>query len=221
MIKSLTLYLRRHPALLVGLLASLMFLPWLGLPLFNTKGEPREAIVAVSMLQSGDWVLPVSFGGDIPYKPPFLAWCIALLSWLAGGVSEYTSRLPSALAAIALAVATQRWARRGGASAAASAVTAILTVTCFEVWRAASACRVDMVLTFFMASATMALNRYIDGPMRRIPWGAVALMTCAVLTKGPVGMLLPCLVAGVAGLVARRPFWPLFKIGRASCRERV
>ncbi len=93
MIKSLTLYLRRHPALLVGLLASLMFLPWLGLPLFNTKGEPREAIVAVSMLQSGDWVLPVSFGGDIPYKPPFLAWCIALLSWLAGGVSEYTSRL--------------------------------------------------------------------------------------------------------------------------------
>lgn len=211
MIKSLTLYLRRHPALLVGLLASLMFLPWLGLPLFNTKGEPREAIVAVSMLQSGDWVLPVSFGGDIPYKPPFLAWCIALLSWLAGGVSEYTSRLPSALAAIALAVATQRWARRGGASAAASAVTAILTVTCFEVWRAASACRVDMVLTFFMASATMALNRYIDGPMRRIPWGAVALMTCAVLTKGPVGMLLPCLVAGVAGLVARRPFWPLFR----------
>lgn len=211
MIKSLTLYMRRHPALLVALLASLMFLPWLGLPLFNTKGEPREAIVAVSMLQSGDWVLPVSFGGDIPYKPPFLAWCIALLSWIAGGVSEYTSRLPSALAAIALAVATQRWVRRGGASAAASVVTAMLTVTCFEVWRAASACRVDMVLTFFMASATMELSRYVAGPMRRLPWGAAALMTCAVLTKGPVGMLLPCLVAGVAGLVSGRSFWPLFR----------
>lgn len=37
---------------------------------FNTKGEPREAIVALSMLMSGDWVLPVSFGSDIPYKPP-------------------------------------------------------------------------------------------------------------------------------------------------------
>lgn len=210
MIQSFVTFMRRHPALLVALVAAIMFLPWLGLTLFNTKGEPREAIVAVSMLQSGDWVLPVSFGGDIPYKPPFLAWCIAIVSWIAGGVSEYSSRLPSAIAAIALAVATQRWVRRGGASAAASVVTALLTVSCFEVWRAASACRVDMVLTFFMASAMMVLGGYVSGQMRRLPWGAVALMTCAVLTKGPVGMVLPCLVAGVYGLLIGRRFWPLF-----------
>ena len=110
MIQSLVTFMRRHPALLVALVAAVMFLPWLGLTPFNTKGEPREAIVAVSMLQSGDWVLPVSFGGDIPYKPPFLAWCIAIVSWIAGGVSEYSSRLPSAIAAIALAVATHRHA---------------------------------------------------------------------------------------------------------------
>ena len=53
--------------LLVAL--AILFIPWLGLAPFNTKGEPREAIVAVSMLQSGNWILPVSFGADIPYKP--------------------------------------------------------------------------------------------------------------------------------------------------------
>nr|MDE6415944.1 dolichyl-phosphate-mannose--protein mannosyltransferase [Duncaniella sp.] len=46
------------------------FLPWLGDTLFNTKGEPREAIVALSMINSGDYILPTSCGGDIPYKPP-------------------------------------------------------------------------------------------------------------------------------------------------------
>lgn len=90
--------------LLIFILILLTFLPWLGLSPFNTKGEPREAIVAVSMLQSGNWVLPVSFGAEIPYKPPFLAWCIALFSLPTGEVSEFTSRLPSALAASAMAM---------------------------------------------------------------------------------------------------------------------
>lgn len=47
---------------------------FLGLPLFNTKGEPREAIVALSMFQSGNWILPVNNGVDIAYKPPLLHW---------------------------------------------------------------------------------------------------------------------------------------------------
>ena len=78
---------------------ALLFLPWLGEILFNSKGEPREAIVAVSILRSGDWILPTNYGGDIPFKPPFLAWLIAGLATVLNGgvVNEYISRLPSAL----------------------------------------------------------------------------------------------------------------------------
>jgi 4-amino-4-deoxy-L-arabinose transferase-like glycosyltransferase len=79
-----------------------MLLPFLGLTDFNTKGEPREAVVALSMLKSGDWILPVNNGMDIPYKPPFFHYCIALVSLLTGSVDEYTSRLPSALALITM-----------------------------------------------------------------------------------------------------------------------
>ena len=91
-----------------------LWLPWLGETLFYSKGEPREAVVAMSMLASGDWVLPVSCGSDIPYKPPFLAWLIASLAWLLNGgvVNEYIARLPSALAAIALVMGSYAWVRK-------------------------------------------------------------------------------------------------------------
>lgn len=97
----------RRAVWLVAALCAAVLVPWLGETLFNTKGEPREAIVAVSMLESGDWILPVSYGADIPYKPPFLAWLIAGFSLLLNGgvVNEFTSRLPSALAAVAMIAA--------------------------------------------------------------------------------------------------------------------
>ena len=61
---------------LAGLLL-VTFAAFLGQTLFYSKGEPREAVVALSMLQQGNWILPVSVGDDIPYKPPMLAWIIA------------------------------------------------------------------------------------------------------------------------------------------------
>lgn len=195
-------------AFLIAVLA-VLFIPWLGMTPFNTKGEPREAIVAVSMLQSGNWILPVSFGADIPYKPPFLAWCIAAVSLLTGHVSEFTSRLPSAIAVIALAVMTHCFFRRATGSIRTGLVTALVMASSIEVWRAGYACRVDMVLTAFMVGVLYALYRWRARGYRGVPLTAVICMTCAVLTKGPVGMILPCLVGGVYGLIRGDRFLPL------------
>lgn len=183
--------LGRSLGLLVILLAAITWLPWLSLPLFNTKGEPREAIVAVSMLRSGNWILPLSMGADIPYKPPMLAWLIALFSLPAGHVTEFTSRLPSALAAIFLIWATYSFVRRHDGRRVVAALTSLLLMTSFEVWRAASACRVDMVLTAAIVGSIYALYDWLARGMRGIPWAAVPLLTVAVLTKGPVGFIIP------------------------------
>ena len=43
--------------LLVAILV-ITFIPFLGEQLYATKGEPREAIVAVSMLQQDNWICP-------------------------------------------------------------------------------------------------------------------------------------------------------------------
>ena len=69
------------------LISVLTFLPFLGLTDFHTKGEPREAIVAYSMLETGNWILPQNNGGDIAYKPPFFHWLIAGFSALNGAVT--------------------------------------------------------------------------------------------------------------------------------------
>ena len=98
------LYLQK-PVTMMVVICIISVLPWIGLGDFSTKGEPREAIVAVSMLQNDNWILPINNGGDIAYKPPFFHWCIAALSLPAGEVTEFTSRLPSALAAIIMAIA--------------------------------------------------------------------------------------------------------------------
>lgn len=47
------------------------FVPWLGDTLFNTKGEPREALVAVTMLNSGDFILPEAMEPTFPTSRRF------------------------------------------------------------------------------------------------------------------------------------------------------
>ena len=137
---------------IVAVLALVLTMPALGLADFYSKGEPREAIVAYTMLEHGNWILPINNGGDIPYKPPFFHWCIVLCSLLQGYVSEFTSRLPSAIALVLMAVGGFRFfARRRGVGLAL--IATVLTLTAFEVHRAGTNCRVDMVNTAFMVGA--------------------------------------------------------------------
>ena len=91
--------------LLTAVLVVLTFLPFIGLSDFNTKGEPREAVVAHSMIATDNWILPQNNGGDIAYKPPMFHWAIAVASTIAGEVNEFTSRLPSAVALIVMVLA--------------------------------------------------------------------------------------------------------------------
>lgn len=213
MMKTDTLTVQRRNWIILLLILIVTFIPFLGETVFNTKGEPREAIVALSMLQSGDWILPTSYGADIPYKPPFLAWCIAALSSLFGGrVTEFTSRLPSALACVAMVMAGfSLYTResRGRGTGAVAVVAAFITFTAFEVHRAAYACRVDMLLTAFIVCSIYTLYRYYRFG-RRPGWLllSILLMSCGVLTKGPVGMILPCLVIGVFRLTEGERFRP-------------
>lgn len=177
----------------VIIISALTLLPFLGNVDFTTKGEPREAVVAMSMLNQHNWILPINNGFDIPYKPPFFQWCIAAFSLVTGHVSEFTSRLPSALSLIIMLCAGALfYAKRKNNNV--SLLAAIITLTAFEVHRAGTNCRVDMVLTMFIVCALYALYEWWERGCRRLPWIAVLCMSGATLTKGPVGMVLPCFV---------------------------
>ena len=124
----------------IALLSTLVIIPFLGETIFYSKGEPREAIVAYSMLESGNWILPLNYGTDIAYKPPFLYWSIAAISAIFGGVSEFSSRLPSAIAFLAMQFVFFGFVARYKDTKTA-VITSLLLLTSFEVHRAAVACR--------------------------------------------------------------------------------
>ena len=191
---------------IVCVIAVMLTVPFLGLTDFYSKGEPREAVVAYTMVEHGNWILPINNGGDIPYKPPFFHWCIAFFSLLQGHVSEFTSRLPSALALVAMSVGGfVFFAKHKNANMALLAT--LLSLTAFEVHRAGINCRVDMVNTAFMVGALFLMFRWWERGKHTMPWLAILCMSGATLTKGPVGMLLPCAVMGVFMLTQRESLW--------------
>lgn len=194
----------RSGLLILICLLLVLLVPWLGQTLFSSKGEPREAIVAVSMLESGNWVLPTSYGADIPYKPPFLAWIIAIFSIIFNGgvVNEFCSRLPSALALIAMVSGFYLWLRRRVGEDVAM-TSALVLATSFEVFRSGVICRVDMLLTACIVLSLLLMHSWRErGGWWKLPI-IILLLSGAVLTKGPIGALLPCLAMGIYCLIKR------------------
>jgi len=88
-----------------------IYLPGLGS--LEIKGEEgRRILPAVTMLQTGNYLVP--YVGSEPYfrKPPLVNWIAAASFKLTGFRTEWTARLPSALAILAVALAFVTRGRR-------------------------------------------------------------------------------------------------------------
>ena len=194
---------------LLLIICLLTVVPFLGIYDYNTKGEPRESIVSYTMIESGNWILPRNSVGEMAYKPPFFYWTVAIVSAIWGEVTEFTSRIPSAVAYILLTIATFLFYGRRVDRKLALA-TALVSFTTWELHRHGFNCRIDMLLTFFIVGALMAFYRWYERGMHGIPLWAILLMSLGTLSKGPIGALLPCLVTGVFLLCRRVNFFRAF-----------
>src|SRR5205085_9127360 len=88
----------------VLLVWAVIYLPSLGS--IAIKGEEgRRILPAIRMIETGNYIVPQI--GSNPYcrKPPLVNWLIAISFRLFGARNEWTARLPSALAVLAVAVA--------------------------------------------------------------------------------------------------------------------
>ena len=197
------LYLQK-PVTTIVVLCLLTILPWIATGDFSTKGEPREASVAVSMLESGNWTLPKVYADEFAYKPPMVHWMMALASLPVGHVTELTARLPSAVAYTVLgAMMLIFLGRRVRFQEAFIAVCVMLT--CVEIHRAGMTARVDMVLTGFIVAALLQMYRWEEKlSLKGLPIVIPLLLSGAVLTKGPVGIILPLFIFGTYLILLRR-----------------
>lgn len=191
------LYLQK-PITMVIVICIISVLPWIGMGDFSLKGEPYETAVAVSMLETGNWVLPQAAGSETIYQPPLGQWLIAAFSLPQGHVSKFTACLPSALAFILLIGFTLVFFGKRLRFQQAFIAT-LLLITSLGMHRTAMQPRTDMLLAAFVVIGLFQLYRWEDQrELKGLPVGIPLLLGCAVLTQGMTrGLLLPLFVFGI------------------------
>src|SRR5882762_11115106 len=116
---------------LVILCWAAIYLPGLGA--LEIKGEEgRRILPAVTMLDTGNYLVPQV--GSEPYyrKPPLVNWLVAASFKITGVRNEWTARLPSALCVLAVAMAFITVARRS-LGALGSTIAALIWLTNFGI----------------------------------------------------------------------------------------
>ncbi|MDH6303976.1 4-amino-4-deoxy-L-arabinose transferase-like glycosyltransferase [Parabacteroides sp. PF5-5] len=196
------LYLQK-PVTMAIIICAISVLPWIGLWDFSAN-ESREAGIAASILETGNCVLPTDAEGELAYTPPMLHWLIAAFSLPQGHVSEFTARLPSALALIVLIGFTLFFFGERIKFQEAFICTFLL-LTCIEVHKAGMIAGTDMLFTAFIVIALYMLYRWENKlELKGLPISIPILIGCAVLTKGLTGILLPLLVFGVYLVILKK-----------------
>ena len=84
----------QHAGMLL-FLAALLFLPLLGARDLWAPVEPRYAEIVRIMFAKGEWVVPTVNGDLYTDKPILYFWLALIASKIAGGVNEWTVRLPA------------------------------------------------------------------------------------------------------------------------------
>lgn len=197
----------KHLLLILALSATVM-LTGLGSSRLWDDDEPRNAGCAREMLARWDWVVP-RFNNELrAHKPVLTYWCI-MASYLVLGESEFSARLPSALAAIGTTLLTYAIGRRLFSPQAALWAALILPTT--MLFAMAGRIATPDSLLIFCVTLTMAVYVWTAWPTRpregeesqyfpRSRWQATAIyaaMGLAVLAKGPVGLVLPTAILGM------------------------
>jgi len=161
-------------------------------------------LAAREILASGEWLMPTV--SDVPWvrKTPLGAWLIAGAAWLIEGptatVSQYSARLPSALAAFGTVMLVY-WLGRQMYDRRAGVVCGFITAVSAGMIFYARSGQVDMVLTFF---TTLSFACFWRGAMHQSPsrpamLGFYAAFAMAMMAKAP----LPLVTVGLAIAV----FW--------------
>ncbi|BAY25065.1 glycosyl transferase family protein [Calothrix sp. NIES-2100] len=179
--------------------------------------EPLFAEASRQMLITGDWITPF-FDGETRFdKPALIYWCQAI-AYAIMGVNEWGARIPSVLAAmgvIGLAFYTVHWslARQDELEQVSRPVRRYLTAGVAATIMALTPEMIawgrigvsDMLLTGCIASALLCFFLGYAGNSQplansKLPnkWylACYVLIAGAILTKGPVGIVLPGIIIG-------------------------
>lgn len=195
----------RWLALILLLLASVLYLGTAASPGLLDDADASHALVAREMLQRGDWAVMYLNGIRYLQKAPIHYWWVAL-DYLALGQNEFATRLPVALAMIGLVLMVFEFGRRFFSSRAGfySGLVAATSVGMFLFTRimipeAIYALEFTAVFYLFLRAWTGSLSPRVGY------WGASVAMALAVLTRGLIGLIFP--LGGIVGFILLTRGW--------------
>lgn len=181
---------RDHTLLLT--VSALLTLPGLGATSLWDVDEGVNAQAAREMRDADTWVIP-TFNYHLRTAKPVMLYWLQRASYAVFGVSEWSARLPSALAGCLSVLLTYELGRRLFGRAT-GLLAGIILASCVQFAILSHAATPDALLLTFTLLAMLAFwVGHEDGS--RAFWVPTAVACgLAVLTKGPVGVVLPGLV---------------------------
>ncbi len=184
----------RHRLTFLAVLGALLYLPFLHLRDMWYPDELDIAEVCRAMFLSGDWIAPRRMGTIWVDYPPMIYWTATATAHLFGKASEVALRLPNAIAALVTVLITCRVGSRW--FDARSGLWAGFALLTFHQFAYQAVCyRPDVLFTLFIAAGLLT---YAAGAGERprvwLRVAGFALLGLAMLSKGPLGLLLPGLV---------------------------
>jgi len=162
-------------------------------PSLLDDADTVHAEAAREMAESGDWITLHANGIRYLEKAPLMYWLVAL-SYKVAGVNEFATRLPMALASVALALVAVAIGRylfgpRAGIYAG------LIISSCVGIFLFTRVLWPDILLTLFESIAFYCFLRSLDESGKsRWALGIYIAGALGVLTKGLVGAAFPAII---------------------------
>ena len=180
---------RARAVFFVLLVWAAIYFPRLG-SLEIKSEEGRRILPALTMIESGNYIVPQV--GSEPYfrKPPLVNWLVAGSFELFGVRNEWTARLPSVLCVLAVALAFIGVARRT-LGPMGSFVAALIWLTNFGLLEKGRLIEIEALYVSLTALALICWLSWWDEPGRRwVAWTAPWIfLGFGLLAKGPLNLV--------------------------------
>ena len=155
--------------------------------------ESNYVLSAITMLKHNSWISPMIYDQVWYDKPPLTYWAL-MISYKLFGISDFTSRIPNTLIASGSVALMYHLVYRIKESTHIAITSAILLFGALQFWYISHAVITDGFLFFFSLAifgySYLAFTKNDKHSMVK----AYAAAALAVVTKGPVGIVLPGLI---------------------------
>lgn len=166
--------------------------------------DALSAEIAREMLKDGHWVTPFANGIRYAQHPPLLYWAIAS-SFSLFGVSDWSARLPLALAGLALFIATFSLGRRLFHNPVAAFYSTLALLTSYGVFLFGHLLLRDVFLCLWTTLAIDLFFHSLQQERHRLAsaLGFGACCALGVLTQGIAGLIFPVVIVFIYLLSTR------------------